>query len=86
VARSSGGVTASRDAFSLYRVDFGTNVSNCSYITTVGDPDASFGPYGVARPRRSTSDPKDVLVSTVGDEGDGDIGPVDLPFHITVFC
>ena len=86
VARSSGGVTASGPSFFTYRVDFGTDVSGCSYMATVADPDDSFGPFGVARPRRASDDVEDVMVSTAGDDGAGDVGPVNLPFHIAVFC
>jgi hypothetical protein len=86
VARSSGGVTASGPSGFTYRVDFGTDVSNCSYMATVADPDDNFGAFGVARPRRASDDVKDVMVTTAGDQGGGNIGPVNLPFHIAVFC
>jgi hypothetical protein len=87
VARASTGVvTATGPSFFTYRVDFGTDVSACTYQATVADPGDSFGPFGVARPRRATDDPNDVLVTTAGDQGNGDIGPVSLPFHLAVFC
>jgi hypothetical protein len=86
VARQSGGITVSGPSFFTYRVDFGVNVSNCIYIATVADPADNAGPFGVARPRRATDDVKDVLVSTVGDQGNGVIGATTLPFHLAVFC
>jgi hypothetical protein len=86
IARQTGGITSSAPSFFTYRVDFGTNVSQCSYQATVADPDDSFGPFGVARPRRASDDPEDVLVSTAGDQGNGDIGGTNLPFHLAVFC
>jgi hypothetical protein len=90
VARSSGGVTATRVGLSQYRVDFGTNVSNCMYLATIADPGSALGEHGVARPRRYSLDPEVVSVETVGDiDGFGDdphIVAKDMPFHIAVFC
>jgi hypothetical protein len=88
--RSSGGVTSVRTGFAQFRVDFGQNVSACMYLANIGDPGSSFGDFGVARPRRDSTNPNRVLVETLGDiDGFGDdphLGMVDLPFHIAAFC
>ncbi|HEX8009257.1 MAG TPA: hypothetical protein VF482_22845 [Trebonia sp.] len=83
LVRSSPGVTLSSPGTGRYDLTFPSNVANCAYLATVGDPGNAlvFNPNGVYT--GSGPGPRVVYVETknIG----GGLSP-GIPFHLAVIC
>jgi hypothetical protein len=82
LVRSSPGTTLSNPGPGRYKVKFTTNIKNCAYLATVGDP-----ANGIALAPNNVStgswNSKTVYVETKNPGGGLDPG---IPFHLAVIC
>lgn len=89
VARGNGVVRSSHPDPGRWEVTFATDVSDCGYLASVGDPRTQTvpDPALVLTARGRDGNPASVHVETVPLDGDGRAGqPADVPFHLQVVC
>ena len=78
--KNSGATELSRSSAGIYRIGFGANITNCVYLATAGQDDASLSEdYHIYTSRTGTS--------TVNVEiFDANNDAADRPFSLAVFC
>ena len=80
LSKNSGATALSRPSAGIYRIGFGANITNCVYLATAGQDDASFSEdYHLYTSRTGTST---VNVGIFDAKNDA----LDRPFSLAVFC
>ena len=82
IARGAGTTSAGRLGVGQYEVIFGQDVTNCSYIATVGDAGNISGNLGMAITGRRPGNANGVRVNTRSQTGPA----ADRGFHLLVVC
>ena len=83
VVRGRGTTSAARTGDGQYQVVFDTDVHNCTYYATLGDPAAGAPPAGEIAVGSVAGNANGVLVVTRDSAG---AATVDRSFHLTVSC
>jgi hypothetical protein len=81
-----GSISASRTGTGVYAVNLGQNISDCSYLGSIGDTGTASGPAGLIRTHLSPSNTSVVIVETFRISANGSTPNDDYPFHLGVFC
>jgi hypothetical protein len=82
LARSQGTTSAGRVATGSYEVIFSQDVTNCTYVASIGNPDVLTPPDGAIGVARRNGNPNGVFVATRDTAG----ALADRPFHLVVVC
>jgi hypothetical protein len=82
LARSQGTTSAGHLAVGQYEVIFTQDVTNCTYLATIGSPVAGAAPVGQIAVAPRTGSVNGVFVATRDSAGAFD----DLAFHLAVIC
>ncbi|WP_139978422.1 hypothetical protein [Nocardioides litoris] len=81
--QSNGAVSASRVGAGVYNVLFGTDVSDCAYVASLGQPGGTgFPPSGDAGVTGLENKPAGLFVVAYNQAG----ATADRPFHVVVVC
>ena len=82
LVRSSGATASSRVTVGGYQVTFNQDVTACSYLATIGNPQAGNPPHGTIVTALRIGTTNAVFVETKDTAGN----LVDRNFHLAVFC
>jgi hypothetical protein len=80
--KSSGVIGSAKTAGGTYTIQFRREVTNCTYVASLGDTGTALPPVGSALVALSGTNSSTVFVETVNPAG----ALADASFHLIVFC